>query len=162
MLARRELSAAGVRSRLADRGFAAAEIDAAVARLLESRALDDARVARAYARTVLVNTATSWFRRRAWRAEVASPEVDAGHERRSPEGDGTDRVVLAQALALLPPRQRAVVVLRFYDDLSVEQTAEVLGCAAGTVKSQTSHALGKLRSALGESFLTTTGGAHHD
>ena len=123
--------------------------------------------ARAYARTVLVNTATSWFRRRAWRAEVASPEVDASHGGpptvgRSVEGDGTDRVVLAQALALLPPRQRAVVVLRFYDDLSVEQTAEVLGCAPGTVKSQTSHALGKLRSALGESFLTTTGGAHHD
>ena len=124
--------------------------------------------AKAYARTVLVNTATSWFRRRAWRAEVASSETDGSRDDRphpagrSVDGDGTDRVVLAQALAQLPPRQRAVVVLRFYDDLSVDQTAEVLGCAAGTVKSQTSHALGKLRSALGESFLTTAGGAHHD
>ena len=61
-------------------------------------------------------------------------------------GDGPEtRHDLWVALGRLPRRQRAVVVLRFFDDLSEADTAEVLGCAAGTVKSQTSKALAKLR-----------------
>jgi RNA polymerase sigma factor (sigma-70 family) len=56
------------------------------------------------------------------------------------------RTALAAALAQLPPRQRAVIVLRFFDDLSEAQTAEVLGCAIGTVKSQAHVALARLRS----------------
>jgi RNA polymerase sigma factor (sigma-70 family) len=58
--------------------------------------------------------------------------------------------VLLPAVMDLPVRQRAVLVLRYFQDLSVEQTADVLGCSVGTVKSQTHHALTKLREALGD------------
>jgi RNA polymerase sigma factor (sigma-70 family) len=74
----------------------------------------------------------------------------------SAAGDALARVdlrdALARALRGLPPAQRAVLVLRFYEDLSVEQTAALLGCAAGTVKSQTAKALEKLKDvvAMGE------------
>jgi len=69
-------------------------------------------------------------------------------ERAFIEGSETvdGRLDLAAALAMLPARQRAVVVLRFYEDLSVEETAALLGCSPGTVKSRTSDALTKPRS----------------
>jgi RNA polymerase sigma-70 factor (sigma-E family) len=59
-----------------------------------------------------------------------------------------DHDEVRRALAVLPPRQRAVLVLRYLDDLTEQQTADVLGCAVGTVKSQTSKALAKLRESL--------------
>lgn len=62
------------------------------------------------------------------------------------------RLALLAALAQLPPRSRAVVVLRFWEDLSVEATAEALGCSEGNVKSQTSRGLAKLRAILGDSL----------
>jgi RNA polymerase sigma-70 factor (sigma-E family) len=62
---------------------------------------------------------------------------------------------LQAAVAKLPPRQRAVLVLRFYCDLSIDQSAEVLGCTPGTVKSQAAKALGSLRGALGRDAETT-------
>jgi RNA polymerase sigma-70 factor (sigma-E family) len=58
----------------------------------------------------------------------------------------SNRAMLMRALADLPPRQRACVVLRYFEDLSVEDTAQALGCSEGTVKSQTSRALSSLRS----------------
>jgi RNA polymerase sigma-70 factor (sigma-E family) len=60
------------------------------------------------------------------------------------------RMVVLDALAALPPRSRAVVVLRYWADLSVEQAADVLGCSTGNVKSQSARALDKLRAALGD------------
>lgn len=72
---------------------------------------------------------------------------------RVPEAAGTDDDVdtgmdVRRALAAVPPRQRAALVLRFYCDLTVEQTAEILGCSTGTVKSQTSRGLDALRRTL--------------
>jgi RNA polymerase sigma-70 factor (sigma-E family) len=60
------------------------------------------------------------------------------------------RILVLDALASLPPRGRAVVVLRYWEDLSVEQAAVVLGCSTGNVKSQSARALGKLRVMLGD------------
>ncbi len=60
------------------------------------------------------------------------------------------RMVVLDALATLPPRSRAVVVLRYWADLSVEQAADLLGCSPGNVKSQSARALDKLRAALGD------------
>jgi RNA polymerase sigma-70 factor (sigma-E family) len=62
------------------------------------------------------------------------------------------RMVVLAALASLPPRGRAVVVLRFWEDLSVEQAAAVLGCSPGNIKSHTARALGELRAVLGEAM----------
>ena len=59
-----------------------------------------------------------------------------------------DRLMIIGALAELPPRQRATVVLRYYDELSVDETAQVLGCTTGTVKSQTARGLDALRERL--------------
>lgn len=71
------------------------------------------------------------------------------------------RLLVLDALAALPPRGRAVVVLRYWADLSIEQAAEVLGCSPGSVKSQSARALGKLRVALGDIMTESgqTGGA---
>ena len=96
-----------------------------------------------YVRRILVNTYASWWRRR-WTGEQPTddlpeqPYVDAT----SGADTGHD---LWQAMGRLPRRMRAVVVLRYFEDLTEAQTAEALGCTVGTVKSQTSKALAKLR-----------------
>jgi RNA polymerase sigma-70 factor (sigma-E family) len=100
-----------------------------------------------YARVVLANTASSWFRRRSWRNERPASELP------EPAGsipEPSDRPAIVEALRTLPPRQRAVVVLRYYADLSVRDVADALGISEGTVKSQTSHALSALRVRLGD------------
>jgi RNA polymerase sigma factor (sigma-70 family) len=67
----------------------------------------------------------------------------------SPEGGVVQRLTLWEAVQALPVRQRAVVVLRYYEDLTEAQIAEVLGCSRGTVKSQASAALATLRRSSG-------------
>ena len=114
----------------------------------------DLAAAPGYARTTLVNTAASWFRRRSWRNERPTDAVPEGVT--PPGPDETDRPTLVAALAQLPPRQRAVVVLRYYEDLGVAATAAALGCSPGTVKSQTSDALAKLRLLLGDAVVPQT------
>jgi RNA polymerase sigma-70 factor (sigma-E family) len=97
-----------------------------------------------YVRTILVRQNVSRWRRRRWREVPTDLLPDQDVE----ETGAEDRVRLKQALALLAPRQRAVIVLRYYDDLTEAQTAEALGIAVGTVKSQTRDALRTLRGTI--------------
>lgn len=98
----------------------------------------------AYAHTVLVRAYVDEHRRGWWRVRLTDRDPDRTRE--SPDVDaGID---VRTALETLTPHQRAVLVLRFYRDFSIEQTAAALGCSAGTVKSQTSRALTALRRAL--------------
>lgn len=98
-----------------------------------------------YVRRTMVNRNVSRWRRlrREWLMAEPPEPLNAGAE--PPPGPDPE---LMAALRALPPRQRAVVVLRYYEDLSEKQTAEVLGCAVGTVKSQTAKALAALRRSL--------------
>jgi RNA polymerase sigma-70 factor (sigma-E family) len=112
----------------------------------------------AYVRRVLVTTYVTWWRRQ-WRGEVSTGQ---DLDRRDP-GDGYAdadlRHVVLAALAALPRRQRAVVVLRYYCDLSERETADALNCAIGTVKSQAAKGLATLRaSGLAESIREGTPG----
>lgn len=99
----------------------------------------------AYVRRVMVSTFLTWSRRR-WHGEVAVASVPDRLEPRDAFADADLRRSVAQALCALPSRQRAVAVLRYFDDLSEAQAAEALSCSVGTVKSQTSKALARLRS----------------
>ncbi|HTF50867.1 MAG TPA: SigE family RNA polymerase sigma factor [Pseudonocardia sp.] len=105
----------------------------------------------AYLRRVLVRTLIDETRR-PWRRERAVP--------RPPESIATDgtseqvatRQTLIAALRQLPPRQRAVLVLRFLEGMDVAATARAMGCREGTVKSQTAHGLAALRGVLGSAL----------
>ena len=100
-----------------------------------------------YVRRTIVTTAISWRRRRSFHERPVSSLPDAlGAD--EVESLATHRVLIAH-LRGLPPRQRAAIVLRYYEDLSVAQTAEVMGCSEGAVKSHVSVGLGKLRERLG-------------
>lgn len=102
------------------------------------RTPDDAE---AYVRRVMVNTFISSSRRR-WHGEIATERVP---ETAAQSEDVELRHLVTAAVHALPAKQRAVVVLRFFDDLTEAQTAAVLGIAVGTVKSQTSKAFATLR-----------------
>jgi RNA polymerase sigma-70 factor (sigma-E family) len=97
-----------------------------------------------YVRRVMVNTWITWNRRR-WRGERPSARVPDTAAAGDVAEEATVRVGLRRALGSLTPRQRAVLVLRVYDDLPEAQVAHVLNCAVGTVKSTMSQALAKLR-----------------
>jgi len=99
-----------------------------------------------YTRRALVN-ALSDERRRVWRRRerptAELPELPRTDQHSEPIAEG-----LRAALRELPPKMRAAVVFRYFHELTVTETAEVLGCTEGTVKSQTSRALVRLRAAL--------------
>jgi RNA polymerase sigma-70 factor (sigma-E family) len=111
-------------------------------RIRERESLD------AFVRRVMVNERRSWFRRR------ASSEVTVAAVEDRPGPDVHSRVddaeLIRRALLSLPPRQRATLVLRFFDDLAEAEVANILGCSVGTVKSQTSKGLARLRGLLTE------------
>ena len=90
--------------------------------------------------------------RRPWRRERSTDALIHGAPVAGPADGVATRHVLVDGLRSVPPRQRAVLVLRFLEGLDVAATAEVLGCSAGTVKSQTAHGLAALRSALGDAL----------
>jgi RNA polymerase sigma-70 factor (sigma-E family) len=94
-----------------------------------------------YVRKILAREAISRWRARRWRETSSAdlPEVEV------PAPDVTEREAMRVALLRLAPRQRAVVVLRYYDDLTERQTADALGISVGTVKSQARDALARLR-----------------
>ena len=99
----------------------------------------------AYARRAVLSASIDHARRRSSSEVVGDPVADVPSEQDVAESVSA-RAAVMSALADLPPRQRACVVLRYYEDLSVADTAAALGCSEGTVKSQTSRALVSLRS----------------
>ncbi len=103
----------------------------------------------AYARTAVVRAAIDETRRPWWRREHAHSHAMPEH----PVADGTqavdDRLRMREALSHLPARQRAVIVLRFLEGLSVQETAAALKCPEGTVKAYTSRGLDALRQMFG-------------
>lgn len=105
----------------------------------------------AYLRRIMINTHRSWWRAR-WRRETPAAELP---ERPAGE-DPADRLALAapvrQAMATLPRQQRAVLVLRYCEDIPEAEVAALLGCAVGTVKTHAHRGLRALRDLLGELF----------
>ncbi|GAA4630407.1 SigE family RNA polymerase sigma factor [Actinoallomurus vinaceus] len=99
----------------------------------------------AYVRKILYHEHISWWRRRGRHRD--RPTADPPEPEGRPDfADGmVSAILLRQALGRLAPRQRAVIVLRFYEDRSEAETAALLGCSVGTVKSQTHRALSRLR-----------------
>ena len=99
-----------------------------------------------YTRRIIVTTAISWRRRRSFH------ERPTGSLPERLDPDPADTMVthdaVIAAILTVPPRQRAAIVLRYYQDLTEAQTAEAMGCAVGTVKSQVAVALAKLRGQL--------------
>ncbi|MFJ6212020.1 SigE family RNA polymerase sigma factor [Streptomyces sp. NPDC092296] len=98
-----------------------------------------------YVRRALVNNNVSRYRRRRV-TQLLMPRLPDRAARDGAQDRLEQRSALLTALASLPPRQRAVVVLRYWEDFGEQDTAQVLGCSPGTVKSQASRALAKLRS----------------
>jgi RNA polymerase sigma-70 factor (sigma-E family) len=100
-----------------------------------------------YVRRMLVNSFLN-EKRRAWsrRVRLTADVPERGWADPDPSDDG----VLRAALRQVPPRQRAVVVLRYIYDLSVNEVAEILGCSPGTVKSQAAHGIAAMRKHLGQ------------
>lgn len=100
----------------------------------------------AYARRILINLATDGARGRARRrVELGTPSANGAECSVDPLAALDTHAELVEALGQLPPRQRAVLVLRYFHDLTEAQAAEVLGCSPGTVKSNASRGLARLR-----------------
>ncbi|PZG44519.1 SigE family RNA polymerase sigma factor [Spongiactinospora gelatinilytica] len=97
----------------------------------------------AYTRRTMYNLQVNWWRRR----RFTETGLDFAPERAHPDGtdEGALRLDLRRALLCLPPRQRAVLVLRYLEDRSEAEAADVLGCTVGTIKSQAAKGLARLR-----------------
>ncbi|MFI6292225.1 SigE family RNA polymerase sigma factor [Nonomuraea sp. NPDC050790] len=109
-----------------------------------------------YVYRILTNTHASWWRRR-WRGEVPTGELPDAPLTADPETQLGTREALRTALTALPARQRAVIVLRYFEDLPDAAIGEILGCSAATVRSQASRALAKLRLDPAARSAVTTG-----
>lgn len=129
--------------------------DALVKTWLAWKRVEQATAA-AYTRRIMVNLATDRWRRKRYdtvSADVAQWRADPAAER---EFDATDdRSFIVRQLAALNPRERAIVVLRYYHDLSEADVADSVGCSVGTVKSTCSRALARLRTRAEAAQITT-------
>ncbi|GAB3434571.1 SigE family RNA polymerase sigma factor [Flindersiella endophytica] len=105
-----------------------------------------------YVRRIMVTTYSNWWRRR-WRAEIPTGELPERPDAKDAYAQVDLHTSVRTALAMLPHRQRAIVVLRYFDDLTEAEVARLMGCSIGTVKSQTAKAFAKLRSSPGLSNL---------
>jgi RNA polymerase sigma-70 factor (sigma-E family) len=107
----------------------------------------------AYAKKALVHAFLADRRKQRQEVDALSLAVD------SRATTDTDlRIVVFEALRTLPPKPRAIVILRYWEDLSVEETATLMGCSTGNVKSQCSRSLAKLRLLLGDRFTDLVAG----
>lgn len=107
----------------------------------------------AYARTTMLRRLIS-EQRRPWRRREVAGLTAGVHEATAPATDMIANLDLLDAISALPPRQRAVILLRYVEDLGVEETADLLHCSEGTIKSQTHHARAALRRHLGPDYDT--------
>ena len=140
-----------------DRGQAEDAVQSAFAKAYASwQRVRGAEHPEAYVRRMAVNEVLAVRRRAWWRAERSGPPPEQASER-SATDEFVDRTDLWAALMSLPPRQRAVLVLRYYEDLSEQDIAEVLRCSQGTVKSQASDALSTLRRRKAAGAVTNEG-----
>ena len=110
-------------------------------------------------RRILASASTDRWRKLARRPERAMPAANSGPVVPDRTDEIADRDYLLRALAALPLRQRAVLVLRYFDDLSEAETAQMLGCSLGTVKSQTARGLARLRVTADSPTALTSGRA---
>ena len=110
-----------------------------------------------YVKRMVVNEFLSWRRRRAARTVPLTGESLDGFLPSAPDqiGQRDERDAMLRLIAALPPRQRAVIALRFYEDMAVEQIAEILGCRTVTVRTHLSRALASLQNALPATLVTT-------
>ena len=133
-----------------DLGVAEDAVQTAFAKAYRSwRRISRLEAPEAYVRKMAVNEVLSTRRRAAVRHEVTRSDPPERPATGSPD-DALAHDEMWRALSALPPRQRAVLVLRYYEDLSEQQIADTLGCRPGTVKSQASAALATLRTRLGD------------
>ena len=112
--------------------------------------LRDVTKAEAYARRTLVTTQISWRRRRSFHERPIAVLPESAVTDQTEALAGQDE--LWTQIHRLPPGQRAAVTLRFFEDLSEAQTAELMGCSVGTVKRQVASGLAKLRDRMGRDF----------
>ncbi|MEV0593314.1 SigE family RNA polymerase sigma factor [Nonomuraea cavernae] len=105
----------------------------------------------AYVRRVMYREQVGRWRSPRWGRErvVQTPPERVAHDR---TGEVDTRLTLAQALRSLPARKRAVLVLRYYEDLPESEVAKIMGCSVGTVRSQTHQAVARLRQLVGETI----------
>ena len=133
-----------------DLGVAEDAVQTAFAKAYRSwRRISRLEAPEAYVRKMAVNEVLSTRRRAAVRHEVTRSDPPERAAAGSPD-DALAHDEMWRAVSTLPPRQRAVLVLRYYEDLSEQQIADTLGCRPGTVKSQASAALATLRTRLGD------------
>ena len=147
-----------------DHGHAEDLLQTALAKVYVSwHRIKDPGAVEAYTRRTLLTTATSWWRRKNWRREQPGGHLLPDHATPSRTDELDERHHVWACLQTLPPRQRAVIVLRYYEDLTETQTAHQLGCAVGTVKAQTHRAIRRLRTAMGDdhALVGSRGAAAH-